>query len=236
MRSALRIPAPWRPLVLTLGFVLVPATLSAQPWERRAASTATAEGYARGFSAGEEDARRGRAYEFADEADYRRGDAEYRAQYGSRDRYRDEFRQAYADGYAAGYRGWRDTRGQNDPYARDGYGGRGGWGSNRGPGGSGPIDRYDLAFRAGVNDGYEEGLDDARDGRRFDPIGEKRYRSGDHGYQNRYGSREAWKVRYRDGFTRGYEEGYQDGLRYDRRYDGRYDRRPEFRRPWWWPF
>ena len=41
------------------------------------------EGYQRGQSAGAEDSRRGNAFEFTDEGDYRRGDSGYRSQYGS---------------------------------------------------------------------------------------------------------------------------------------------------------
>lgn len=87
--------------------------------------------------------------------------------------------------------------------------------------------RFDLAFRNGQEDGYKEGLHDAEKGDRFDPVREKRYRSGDHGYNKRYGSKELYRDRYRDGYRRGYEEGYQDGRRFDRRNSSR---------PGWWPF
>ena len=93
--------------------------------------------------------------------------------------------------------------------------------------------RYDLAFENGENDGYKEGLKDGEKGDRFDPVREKRYRSGDHGYDKRYGSRELYKDRYRDGYRRGYELGYQDGRRYDRRDSDRYRNRQG---PSWWPF
>ena len=93
--------------------------------------------------------------------------------------------------------------------------------------------RYDLAFENGENDGYKEGLKDGEKGDRFDPVREKRYRSGDHGYDKRYGSRELYKDRYRDGYRRGYELGYQDGRRYDRRDS---DRNRNRQGPSWWPF
>jgi hypothetical protein len=230
--------------------LLVPADAFAQgPWPRGGSSLASDEGYARGVRAGEDDARRGQSYDARDELEYRRADAGYRPQYGSVDRYRDEFRRAFENGYAEGYRrGGGYGRGgypggnPGGGYPGSGYPGgygRGGWNDGpaypgRGGGPGNPNLRYDLAFRTGVNDGYERGLDDGRDGRRFDPIAESRYRSGDHGYERRYGSKDLYKARYRDGFVRGYEEGYVDGQRYDRRYDGRYDRRQS--RPWWWPF
>ena len=94
--------------------------------------------------------------------------------------------------------------------------------------------RYDLAFANGEIDGYKEGLKDGEKGERFDPVREKRYRSGDHGYDKRYGSKEAYKDRYRDGYRIGYERGYQEGRYYDRRNDR--DRRNSSRGPSWWPF
>ena len=231
------------PLLFFVGLATPTAIVQAQtPWDSRVGSIATTEGYSRGVQAGEDDARRGDAFDYTDESDYRRGDAGYRSQAGNRDRYAIEFRRAFADGYAAGYD--RGRTGRNFPGGRDA--GRGGWdgrgsgpqdyGRGGGPGGYGRgTYRNDVALLAGVNDGYEAGLDDGRDGRRFDPVGERRYRSADHGYDRRYGSRDAWKVRYREGFTRGYEEGFNDGRQYGGRYDGRYDRRP-INRPWWWPF
>ncbi len=170
------------------------------------------EGYQRGQSAGAEDSRRGDAFEFTDEGDYRRGDQGYRSQYGNRDRYRDSFRYGYQEGYRLGY---------------GNYGGRYG-GAGRGgqpPWSNGRDDRYDPyrnngynpAYQAGLNDGYEAGLDDGRDNRRFDPVSERRFRSADRGYEREYGSREIYKANYRESFKLGYQRGYNDGRRYDRR-------------------
>ena len=180
------------------------------------------EGYSRGVRAGDEDGRRGESFNFNDEADYRRADAGYRSQNGPLDRYRNEFRRGYEQGYRSGY----------DRYAQNGRGGygSGGYGSGgyngppygrargRGPrygNGNGYGYGYNArAFDQGFNDGYEAGLDDGRDGRRFDPIAEGRYRSGDRGYENEYGSRDAYKIDYRNAFRQGYESGYNDGRRY----------------------
>src|SRR4051812_34481292 len=41
----------------------------------------------------------------------------------------------------------------------------------------------DVAFNNGHGDGYEKGLDDARDRRNFDPTRHKWYRSGDRNYE-----------------------------------------------------
>ncbi len=158
-----------------------------------AARSVYADGYAAGQRAGLNDARRGEPYRYSDERVFRdarpgpwRGDNRYRA----------EFRRGFADGYRAGY-----TRAADDRYR-----------SRRGPAGR----RFDLAARNGFDDGYAAGLDDGRDGRRFDPVSERRYRSGDHGYERGYGSREVYKVNYRDAFRAGYEEGYRDGRSYRR--------------------
>ena len=61
-------------------------------------------------------------------------------------------------------------------------------------------------FDSGYQDGYRQGRDDARDGDRFDPRGQREYRNADNG---RYRSNDARRV-YRQGFERGYEEGYRD--------------------------
>jgi hypothetical protein len=86
---------------------------------------------------------------------------------------------------------------------------------------SGPWGGYrSIAFDNGFDDGYREGLRDSRSRDRYDPVGNKRYRKGDQGYDRRYGPRDYYKREYRDGFRAGYERGYREG-----RYSGRSDRR-----------
>ena len=89
------------------------------------------------------------------------------------------------------------------------YGNRSRSGSN----GSYRVERQ--IFDSGYQDGYRQGREDARDGDRFDPRGQREYRNADNG---RYRSSDARRV-YRQGFERGYEEGYRDGRgrRYQRR-------------------
>lgn len=177
---------------------------------RQAVNVAYNEGYARGVRAGEEDARRGNRFAFNDERDYRDADQGYRREYGSRDAYRLEYQRGFEVGYELGYRRVAPGRERYDDRGR--YDGRGGYG---GPGGS-ARGRYDIAAQQGYNDGYEAGFDDGRDRRRFDPIGESRYRSGDRGYKSSYGSRDLYKANYRDAFRSGYEDGYADATRYRR--------------------
>ncbi len=67
----------------------------------------------------------------------------------------------------------------------------------------------DPALDRGYRDGYARGLDDGRDGDRFDPVRDKRYRKADAGYYRGYGPHERYRDHYRDGFVRGYEDGYR---------------------------
>jgi len=66
-----------------------------------------------------------------------------------------------------------------------------------------------VPFDNGYRDGLEKGREDARDNDSYDPVRHGWYRSGDRGYNSRYGTRETYKLTYRDGFDAGYEEGYR---------------------------
>ena len=57
-------------------------------------------------------------------------------------------------------------------------------------------------------------MEDARDGDRYDPVRAKDYRDGDNGYDRRFGTRDQWKIAYRDGFKAGYERGYREARQY----------------------
>jgi len=80
--------------------------------------------------------------------------------------------------------------------------------------GSRPDDRvygYNrVATQNGERDGYEKGREDARDRDSYDPVRHGWYRSGDRGYNNRYGTRDDYKLAYREGFESGYERGYRE--------------------------
>jgi hypothetical protein len=69
------------------------------------------------------------------------------------------------------------------------------------------------AAARGYADGYEEGLRDARDRDRYDPVRSRDYREADQGYYRDYGSRDAYRNNYRLGFRQGYDEGYRLGRR-----------------------
>ena len=77
-------------------------------------------------------------------------------------------------------------------------------------GGGYPVYRgQSRAAEIGFRDGIEAGRDDARRRERFDPVRARRYRSADHDYDRRYGSRDDYKREYRSAFQAGYEQGYR---------------------------
>jgi hypothetical protein len=88
-------------------------------------------------------------------------------------------------------------------------------GVGRGRALAGPVPRAygEPATARGYADGYQAGRRDARDGDRYDPVGNRSYRNGDPGYSRDYGSRDAYKNNYRNGFRQGYDAGYRDGRR-----------------------
>ena len=154
-------------------------------------------GYREGLEEGGKDGRGGDRFEYRDERDFQRGDYGYHRSLGDRERYQQSFRAGFADGYSSGYR--RHARG---------YGGSGGYG---GYGDSYGFGQYLSPFDLGARDGYEKGMEDARDGDRLDGRRHKWYREGDRHYEGRYGSREQYKDEYRRGFLIGYERGYRGG-------------------------
>jgi hypothetical protein len=71
---------------------------------------------------------------------------------------------------------------------------------------------YHVAYDNGYRDGLDKGREDRNDRDSFDPVRHSRYRSADEGYNSRFGSKEQYKLVYRDGFEAGYAQGY--GRRY----------------------
>jgi len=113
-----------------------------------------------------------------------------------------------------------------------GRSGPGGYGGSRGYG------AHEYALNRGFNDGYEQGLDAARDRDRFDPRRERWYRDAGRGYDRDLRmSRNEYRDVYRRGFVQGYDAGYRDAQRGWRggyggyRGNGRDSRLPQGR--WW---
>jgi hypothetical protein len=162
-------------------------------WNNRAGGEAFQRGFRDGERLGEEDARRGRAFNVQTHREYREADAGYDRNDGSRDAYRDDFRRGFTEGYRNGY---RDDRWDGRD-ARNGNWNRGG--GFRDPGTS-----------RGFSDGYRRGVEDRRDNHRFEPNRFKEVRQGTApGYNGDFGSRERYTFAYRDGFRDGYEDGFR---------------------------
>src|SRR5688572_18653815 len=66
-----------------------------------------------------------------------------------------------------------------------------------------------VPYDNGYRDGLEKGREDLQDRDSYDPVRHSWYRSGDRGYNSRYGTRESYKLTYRDGFEAGYEQAYR---------------------------
>ncbi len=90
-------------------------------------------------------------------------------------------------------------------------------------------DRYDNNYRYnaleqarqnGYRDGLNDGSDAAREGDRFHPQNSGDWQKGTNGYEDRFGSKNAYRSAYRDAYMQGYREGF-DRVR-DRR--GNYNR------------
>jgi hypothetical protein len=149
-------------------------------------------GYREGLSHGRNDARSGRSFSYERDAEYRDGDRGYRREYGDRNEYRRSFRQGFQAGYTEAFDRIATTFPRTTPY----------------PSGARPRVYQSPAVQVGYRDGLEAGRRDARNRDRFDPERSSRYRSGDHEYDRRYGSKDDYKREYRAAFARGYQDGF----------------------------
>ncbi|HUR88857.1 MAG TPA: hypothetical protein VMZ74_07220 [Ramlibacter sp.] len=77
------------------------------------------------------------------------------------------------------------------------------------PATNGRYGNNSVAFDNGYRDGLEKGREDAGDRDSYDPVRHGWYRSGDRGYNNRYGTRDSYKLTYREGFEAGYDQAYR---------------------------
>jgi hypothetical protein len=191
--------------MMGLALAAAPAGAQAQGWMPSAAAYANDDyrasyadaqraaydnGYRRGLKRGAQAARDRRPLEIERERDYRSADEGYNRSFGDRNRYRDTFRGGFAQGYREGYSG-------NGRFTNRPYGGNANFG----------------ARQNGLSDGYKKGLDDVNDRKYPDVSRQKWYRNGDHDYDKRYGSKEAYRVEYRRGFEEGYNRAYREASR-----------------------
>jgi hypothetical protein len=102
------------------------------------------------------------------------------------------------DAYSNRNGDWRYREGTGGIYDRTYPNTRGsGYGYNSVP--------YDNGYRDGLNKGRE----DVQDRDSYDPVRHSWYRSGDRGYNSRYGTKDSYKLAYRDGFEAGYDQAYR---------------------------
>lgn len=117
---------------------------------------------------------------------------------------RNDYRVGFADGYRTGY----DRQHVRAPY-QSRNDGRIQQQQQRVV----PRGYQEPAFATGFDSGYEKGIEDGRDGDRYDPVRHKDYRDAERGYRGAYGSRDAYRTNFRTGFRQGYEDGYRVGTR-----------------------
>ena len=71
-----------------------------------------------------------------------------------------------------------------------------------------------VPYDNGYRDGLEKGREDARDRDSYDPVRHSWYRNGNRGYDSRYGTKDSYKLTYRDGFEAGYDQAYRQSRGY----------------------
>jgi hypothetical protein len=162
-----------------------------QTFERQAYDNGWREGLARG----RDDGRSGRQFSYARDGVYRDADRGYRRQDGSLDAYRRTFRQGFQAGYTEAFNQFARAIPRTTPYPR----------------GARPGIYTSLAAESGYRDGLEAGRNDARRRGAFNPERSSRYRSADHNYDRRSGSKDEYRREYRAAFQRGYQDGFTGG-------------------------
>jgi hypothetical protein len=75
---------------------------------------------------------------------------------------------------------------------------------------------YRIAQQNGYRDGYNKGIEERREGDRYNPQDTRPYRNGLNGYNRNMGNREQYKQIYRQAFLQGFRQGY--GNRNNRRW------------------
>ena len=110
-----------------------------------------------------------------------------------------------SDAYGNNSRVYGNTYPNTYPaYPNRGYGNNGSYGTNGTNYGINSV-----AYDNGYQKGLEKGRQDGRDRDSYDPVRYKEYRNADNGYNSRYGSKDQYKVAYRDGFEAGYSQAYR---------------------------
>jgi len=160
-------------------------------------------GYRDGMDRGRQDRDRRLAYSLGPN-DYRNSARAYEPYMGDRAQFTAGVRDGYKAGYDDGFRGRAGQHSQiygrpdggipapppNDPYAARS------WGS------------HDLAYDTGYRDGVTAGQRDQGRYARSNYRDSDAYRNADLGYKPSFGDKNAYRLKYQDGFERGYQDGY----------------------------
>lgn len=175
------------------------------------------QGYRDGFDHGRSDRERRAGYDYHSD-EYRNGGRGYDERWGDRDQFAAAYRRGYQSGYDDGFYG-RNQRG-DDYYDRDGRRG-GGYGG----GGYGRYGSNDPAFNQGYRDGIVGARQDIRENKRYDYNDHGWWQDAKRGYNRRYGDRQSYKLRYREGYEAGYRDTWENARGrgdYSRGYPGDY--------------
>lgn len=136
--------------------------------------------------------------------DYQNSARGYEGFFGERAEYLLGAREGYKAGYADGYNRrsgqygqlyGRPSEGGLAPAPNDAYSARS-WGS------------HDMAYDVGYRDGITTGQQDQGHNARTNYRDSDAYRNADLGYQASFGDRNAYRLKFQDGFERGYTDGY----------------------------
>lgn len=105
---------------------------------------------------------------------------------------------------------WRDRNNRNDRYDQRDNRRNDRWGRNNGGYGGGYNNgMFNRARQQGYQDGRDVGMEQSRDGRRYDPGSSSRYRNATNGYESWMRDRDGYRNAYRQAFEQGYSEGFR---------------------------
>ncbi|MEY2413380.1 MAG: hypothetical protein QOD84_1986 [Acidobacteriaceae bacterium] len=114
------------------------------------------------------------------------------------DGYRDGYRVGFRSGYQAVNNGWGNRNGDDD---RGGYYSDGRYEQESQYGQGYGSSAYEIGYR----DGASVAREDVQSGKPYNDRPRGRYDDMDHGYRSEYGSKNAYKAQYANGYRAGYQ-------------------------------
>ena len=209
-------------VILSLAVLVTLSGLAAaRDWDDHDRDDHGRNGYRAGYDKGYQDGRHAGWDDRKDHRSYSPGkiddDRGYEKGEGARGQYKKGYREGYHKGYEEAYRGGRDGDRDRD---RDGDRDRD-RDSDRDRDRDGDRDRdrdrnwqgqnnNDVAYRTGYQDGLTVGRQDKQGGHSYRPHShDQSYGNADHNYSQVGGDKNAYKLRYRQGFDDGYNRGYK---------------------------